>query len=191
MKVITRLHTLALASVLTLGFIGISNAQNNDDPGNGTFGELDCKFMDGKVVKQPKGSPIKACQYDDGATICDADWKNCEFDPAYKVAAGASNGLIKPQINQVTKVKRVTVKVKRNKKLGKQKVNRVNKVRRVTTKAKRSKKVKPSSLNKANRVTTKVIKVKRTKVKVKRSRRLVKLNKRKVIQRKNMGRKVK
>lgn len=39
--------------------------------------------LSGDVVDQPAGSPITACCYEDGCWICDENWGNCTWDPAY------------------------------------------------------------------------------------------------------------
>jgi hypothetical protein len=43
---------------------------------------LECKALGGTVIKQPRGSSITACCYNDGCWICDAKGKDCSFDAA-------------------------------------------------------------------------------------------------------------
>jgi hypothetical protein len=49
--------------------------------------------LSGDVIDQPPGSAINACCYEDGCWICDANWGNCTWDPAYG-ARGPGAGLI-------------------------------------------------------------------------------------------------
>lgn len=51
--------------------------------------------ISGDVLDQPPGSSINACCYEDGCWICDANWQNCTWDPAYssgKPGGGAAIG---------------------------------------------------------------------------------------------------
>ena len=44
---------------------------------------LECKLLGGEEVKQPPGSGITACCYENGCWICDEKGNDCTFDPAY------------------------------------------------------------------------------------------------------------
>ncbi len=43
---------------------------------------LECEVLGGTIIKQPQGSAITACCYNDGCWICDANGSDCSFDAA-------------------------------------------------------------------------------------------------------------
>ena len=46
---------------------------------------VECELLGGEVVRQPKGSPITACCYENGCWICDEAGNDCKFDPVYSM----------------------------------------------------------------------------------------------------------
>lgn len=104
---------------------------------------LECSALGGTVIKQPKGSAITACCYNDGCWICDAQGKDCSFDAASlkrlrqnKVPANSGAVIVKPTkpSGSGITVKRPKMAVKSSNSLIRS-LNRVpkNRVKRITT----------------------------------------------------------
>ena len=68
-----------LFSLFVLGSVAGCQTPNRGVPGK----ILECELLGGEVIKQPEGSGITACCYDNGCWICDEKGDDCVFDPAY------------------------------------------------------------------------------------------------------------
>ena len=79
---IAHLRTMALrglAAILVVISIASCQTASKGKPGK----IVECELLGGTVVKQPPGSGITACCYENGCWICDEKGDDCVFDPAY------------------------------------------------------------------------------------------------------------
>ncbi|MEH6726876.1 MAG: hypothetical protein V7703_12010 [Hyphomicrobiales bacterium] len=136
----------ATASAVLAAIFCLSSISAQAAPPEGTISNtaiLECGTLGGTVIKQPRGSAITACCYDDGCWICDAKGKDCSFDATalkrfqqQKPQANSGAVVVKPtkQSDRATKKPRAKIAVRSNSSLIKS-LNRVPKsrVKRITT----------------------------------------------------------
>ncbi|SOE19026.1 hypothetical protein SAMN05877838_3976 [Hoeflea halophila] len=75
----------AAASAVLAAIFSVSSMSVAAAPPKGATSDtaiLECRALGGTVIKQPRGSAITACCYDDGCWICDENGSDCSFDAA-------------------------------------------------------------------------------------------------------------
>lgn len=80
----TKIYKVAASAIMGAMFSLVSITAQAVPPKGATSDTaiLECTALGGTIIKQPRGSSISACCYDDGCWICDAGGSNCTFDEA-------------------------------------------------------------------------------------------------------------